>query len=75
MISVIAAEIPTDLSLDESGLGLLSSTFFISPAVAQLPCRLALDRFGTRLNIGIFMWLAVSEQHLLTRYSSVLLER
>lgn len=59
MISVIAPEISADLSLNESGLGLLSSTFFISFAIAQIPCGLALDRFGTRLTIGIFMWLAV----------------
>lgn len=59
MIAVIAPEISADLSLDESGLGLLSSTFFISFAVAQLPCGIALDRFGTRLTIGVFMWLAV----------------
>ncbi len=59
MISVIAPEISADLSLNESGLGLLSSTFFISFAVAQIPCGLALDRLGARLSIGLFMWLAV----------------
>jgi len=59
MISVIAPEISADLSLDETGLGLLSSSFFISFAIAQIPCGLALDRFGSRLTIGLFMWLAV----------------
>ncbi len=59
MISVIAPEISADLSLNESGLGLLSSTFFISFAMAQIPCGLALDRLGARLSIGLFMWLAV----------------
>lgn len=59
MISVIAPEISADLSLNESGLGLLSSTFFISFAIAQIPCGLALDRLGARLSIGLFMWLAV----------------
>ncbi|MFT6914728.1 MAG: putative MFS family arabinose efflux permease [Motiliproteus sp.] len=59
MISVIAPEISADLSLDPSSLGLLSSTFFISFAVAQIPSGLALDRFGARLSIGLFMWLAV----------------
>lgn len=59
MISVIAPEISADLALDESVLGLLSSTFFISFAVAQIPCGLALDRLGARLSIGLFMWLAV----------------
>ena len=46
MISVIAPEISADLALNESGLGLLSSTFFISFAIAQVPCGLALDRLG-----------------------------
>lgn len=59
MISVIAPEISADLALNESGLGLLSSTFFISFAIAQVPCGLALDRLGARLTIGLFMWLAV----------------
>ncbi len=59
MISVIAPELSTDLALDESSLGLLSSTFFISFALAQVPCGLALDRLGGRLTIGLFMWFAV----------------
>jgi predicted MFS family arabinose efflux permease len=59
MISVIAPEISADLSLDESHLGFLSSTFFISFAVAQVPCGLALDRFGARITIGLFMWISV----------------
>ncbi|MGC3872463.1 MFS transporter [Halomonas sp. GXIMD04776] len=59
MISVIAPEISADLAIGESGLGLLSSTFFISFAVAQIPSGLALDRLGARLSIGLFMWLAV----------------
>ncbi|WP_053070713.1 MFS transporter [Halomonas sp. PR-M31] len=59
MIAVIAPEISADLTIAESGLGLLSSTFFISFAVAQVPAGLALDRFGARLSIGLFMWLAV----------------
>ncbi|WP_336274994.1 MFS transporter [Vreelandella indica] len=59
MISVIAPEISSDLALSEGGLGLLSSTFFISFAVAQVPSGLALDRLGARLSIALFMWLAV----------------
>jgi predicted MFS family arabinose efflux permease len=59
MIAVIAPDISTDLSLSESELGLLSSTFFISFAVAQIPSGLALDRHGARLSIGLFMWIAV----------------
>lgn len=59
MISVIAPELSTDLALDEGSLGLLSSTFFISFAIAQVPSGLALDRLGGRLTIGLFMWFAV----------------
>ncbi|MEH6469943.1 MAG: MFS transporter [Halopseudomonas sp.] len=59
MISVIAPDISADLLLDESRLGILSSTFFISFAIAQIPCGIALDRFGARLTIGSFMWLSV----------------
>ncbi|MBZ9539112.1 MFS transporter [Modicisalibacter tunisiensis] len=40
-------------------MGLLSSTFFISFAIAQVPGGLALDRIGARLSIGLFMWLSV----------------
>ncbi|OEY65442.1 MFS transporter [Marinobacter sp. X15-166B] len=58
MISVIAPELAADLALGESGLGLLSSTFFISFAIAQVPCGLALDRLGARLTIGLFMGFA-----------------
>jgi len=59
MIAVIAPELATDLALNESSLGLLSSTFFISFAAAQVPCGLALDRLGERLTIGFFMWFSV----------------
>lgn len=59
MIAVIAPEISADLRLDEGLLGLLASSFFISFAVAQIPCGIALDRLGGRLTIAGFMWLAV----------------
>jgi predicted MFS family arabinose efflux permease len=59
MIAVIAPELSTDLTLTENSLGLLSSTFFISFAIAQVPCGLALDRLGERLTIGFFMWFSV----------------
>ncbi|MFD2190389.1 MFS transporter [Pistricoccus aurantiacus] len=73
MISVIAPEISTDLAMSEGGLGLLSSTFFISFAVAQIPCGLALDRLGARLSIGLFMWLAVLGTALFSMAESPLL--
>ncbi|MEH6652049.1 MAG: MFS transporter [Motiliproteus sp.] len=59
MISVIAPELAIDLALDDSSLGLLSSTFFISFAVAQVPAGLALDRYGARLTVGLFLWFSV----------------
>ncbi len=55
----MAADISNDLSLNESSLSLLSSTFFISFAIAQIPCGIALDRIGARLSISLFMSLAV----------------
>lgn len=59
MIAVLAPEISADLTLDEGRLGILASSFFISFAAAQIPCGIALDRFGGRLTIAGFMWFAV----------------
>ncbi|WP_432470271.1 MFS transporter [Amphritea sp. HPY] len=59
MLAVIAPEISAELVLDESMLGLLASSFFISFAIAQIPSGILLDRFGGRLTIAGFLWLAV----------------
>ncbi|MEH6630535.1 MAG: MFS transporter [Halopseudomonas aestusnigri] len=45
---IIAPDLVTELNLDASELGLLTSTFFIAFAAAQLPLGLLLDRYGPR---------------------------
>ncbi len=59
MLAVIAPELTAELLLDESRLGLLASAFFISFAIAQIPCGIALDKFGGRLTIATFLLAAV----------------
>jgi MFS family permease len=46
--AVIAPELTRELSLSASDLGLLTSTYFLSFAVFQIPLGLLLDRFGAR---------------------------
>ncbi|WP_419901392.1 MFS transporter [Kiloniella sp.] len=45
---IIAPDLVSELNLDASDLGLLTSTFFIAFAVTQLPLGLLLDRYGPR---------------------------
>lgn len=45
-IAVIAPELQRDLGLSPAGFGLLSSCFFITFALAQIPIGIAFDRFG-----------------------------
>lgn len=46
--AVLAPEIAHAVGVDASGLGLLTSTFFLAFAGAQLPLGVLLDRFGPR---------------------------
>ena len=46
--AVIAPDLVKDLALDPSDLGLLTSAYFLSFAVFQLPLGLLLDHFGPR---------------------------
>lgn len=46
--AVLAPDIVADTGIDAADLGLLTSVFFLSFALAQLPLGLALDRFGPR---------------------------
>jgi MFS family permease len=48
-LGVIAPDLAVELQLSAVGIGLLSSTFFIGFAVAQIPLGMAIDRFGPRL--------------------------
>jgi MFS family permease len=47
-VAVIAPDLARSIDLSASDLGLLSSIFFFSFALAQLPLGIALDRFGPR---------------------------
>ncbi|WDP85553.1 MAG: MFS transporter [Desulfobacter sp.] len=47
--AVIAPNITADLLIDPSDLGLLTATYFITFALAQLPLGVLLDRFGPRV--------------------------
>ena len=46
--AVIAKDLVQDFGLAPSDLGLLTSAYFLSFALAQLPLGVALDRFGPR---------------------------
>jgi MFS family permease len=46
--AVVAKSLVDDFSLDACQLGLLTSAYFLTFAVVQLPLGLALDRFGVR---------------------------
>lgn len=46
--AVIGPDLVADLGLDAAGLGLLTSTYFITFALFQLPLGILLDRFGPR---------------------------
>ena len=59
LIAVIAPELAIDLGLGEAELGTLASLLFIGFAAAQPPVGMALDRWGPRLTIVIFMVPAV----------------
>ena len=46
--AVIAPELMRDLGITSTGLGLLTSTYFLAFGLFQLPLGLLLDRFGPR---------------------------
>src|SRR5262249_37109882 len=48
-ISVIAPNLAADLGLSPAEIGLLSSIFFLTFAVVEIPLGMALDRFGPRI--------------------------
>ncbi|WP_046862622.1 MFS transporter [Microvirga massiliensis] len=45
-VAVIASDLSRDLALSASDVGLLSSAFFLSFAMAQIPVGIAIDRYG-----------------------------
>lgn len=50
-VSVIAPNLVTELNISASGLALLSSSFFLAFAVAQIPIGMLIDRFGPRMTM------------------------
>ena len=53
-VAVIAPELARTLTLSAADLGLLSSVYFFSFALMQLPVGVALDRFGPRRVLVVF---------------------
>lgn len=45
-LAVLAPELQQDLQLSSAGFGLLSSSFFLAFALAQIPVGIAFDRYG-----------------------------
>ncbi len=60
MLGVITPELARDLDLGPSALGLLSGTFFVTFALAQLPVGVLLDRVGPRRTASGLMLLAAA---------------
>lgn len=58
--AVIGPVLAQDLSLPDHSLGLLTSTYFIAFAAAQLPLGILLDRFGPRRVESILLLFAAS---------------
>ncbi|MTW01059.1 MFS transporter [Duganella ginsengisoli] len=57
--AILAPQLTEALGLNSAQLGLLTSAYFFTFAVAQLPVGMALDRFGPRLVQCAMLWLAV----------------
>jgi predicted MFS family arabinose efflux permease len=58
--AVLAPTLAAEFGLSASGLGLLSSVYFLSFAVVQLPIGVALDRFGPRRVNAALLLVAVA---------------
>jgi predicted MFS family arabinose efflux permease len=52
-IGVLGPDLARELALDASRLGFLSSAFFLSFALAQIPVGIAIDRYGARATLII----------------------
>ena len=67
--AVLAPTLAAEFGLSAGGLGLLSSMYFLSFAVCQLPVGVAMDRFGPRrVNAALLLvaaaggaWFALAE--------------
>jgi predicted MFS family arabinose efflux permease len=56
--AVIAPELERELGLGPAELGLLTSTYFLTFAVAQIPVGVALDRYGPRRVVSLLLAIA-----------------
>ncbi|MFZ4533713.1 MAG: MFS transporter [Alsobacter sp.] len=59
-LAIVAADLGRDLGFDAPRLGEASAVWFAAFAVAQIPVGLALDRFGPRRTMAVFMLAAVA---------------
>jgi MFS family permease len=69
--AVIAPELVADLGLDPAALGLLTSTYFLTFALAQLPLGLLLDRYGPRWVETVLLLFAAGGALLFARATSL----
>ena len=58
--AVIAGDLSRDMELSASQLGFMTSLFFLTFALAQLPIGAALDRFGARRTTSTLMLAGVA---------------
>ncbi|KGK40934.1 transporter [Nitrincola sp. A-D6] len=56
--AVISPELTQDLSLSAADLGLLTSAYFLTFGMAQIPLGIALDRYGPKRVLGSLLLLA-----------------
>jgi len=59
-IGVIGPDLARELALDASRLGFLSSAFFLSFALAQIPVGIAIDRYGARATLIVSAAIALA---------------
>lgn len=58
--AVISPDLTADLGLSAADLGLLTSTYFLTFGLAQIPLGIALDRFGPKRVLGTLLLLAAA---------------
>ncbi|MBL8026665.1 MAG: MFS transporter [Fibrobacteres bacterium] len=58
--AVVSPSLTSELGLTASGLGLLTSAYFVGFGLAQLPVGIALDRYGPRRVEGILLLVAAA---------------
>lgn len=59
-VSVIAPNLVVELEISAAGLALLSSSFFLAFAIAQIPVGMLIDRFGPRFTMLLSAVIAIA---------------